>query len=95
MEVLLYQFAGKETDVKPHASRKSAHYSELAMKPEFPLRIITDDGECEVIDSPEALAESLESIDSTDPAARVWVRDAEDRTVRLRVRWGVVEVLEV
>ena len=65
------------------------------MSPEFPLRIITDDGECEVIASPDELMTRLDSIDSTDPSARVWVRDAYDRTVRIRVRGGMVEVLEV
>jgi hypothetical protein len=63
------------------------------MAPEFPIRIITDDGECEVIDSPEELMARVDSIDSSDP--RVWVRDAYDRTVRLRVNGGMVEVLEV
>ena len=63
------------------------------MSPEFPIRIITDDGECEVIDSPEELLARVDSLDSTDPAFRVWVRDALDRTVRLRMRSGTVEVL--
>ena len=65
------------------------------MAPEFPIRIITDDGECEVIDSPEELMGRVDSLDSTDPAARVWVRDAYDRTVRIRMRSGIVEVLEL
>lgn len=65
------------------------------MSPEFPIRIITDDGECEVIDTPEALMTSVDSIDSTDASTRIWVRDAYDRTVRIRVRGGLVEVLEV
>ena len=64
------------------------------MTPEFPLRIITDDGECEVIDSPDDLLTAIDSIDSTDPAARIWVRDAYDRTVRLKMRGGAIEVLE-
>lgn len=64
------------------------------MAPEFPIRVITDDGECEVIESPEALVERIDSIDSTDPRARLWIRDACDRTVRLRMRGGMVEVLE-
>lgn len=64
------------------------------MAPEFPIRIITDDGDCQVIDSPEELITSVESIDSTDPANRVWVRDAADRTVRVRMRGGIVEMLE-
>jgi hypothetical protein len=62
------------------------------MSPEFPIRVITDDGQCEVIDSPELLTR-VDSLDSTDPANRVWIRDAFDRTVRLRMRSGVVEEL--
>ena len=65
------------------------------MSPEFPLRIITDEGECEVIASPEELIRSIESLDSTDPRGRVWVRDALDRTVLVRMRGGVVEVLRL
>ena len=65
------------------------------MAPEFPLRIITDDGECEVIESPEELMSRVDFLDSTDPASPVWVRDVYDRTVRVRVRGGWVEVLEV
>ena len=61
------------------------------MSPEFPIRIITDDGDCEVIDSPEELLAKVDSIDSTDP--RVWVRDALDRSVTVRMRGGVIEVL--
>lgn len=63
------------------------------MSPEFPIRVITDDGECEVIDSPDELLARIDSLDSTDPGNRVWVRDALDRTVRLRMRAGIVEVL--
>ena len=61
------------------------------MSPEFPIRILTDEGGCEVIDSPEELMEKVDSIDSADP--RIWIRDALDRTVRLKMRGGVVEVL--
>ena len=64
------------------------------MAPEFPIRIIADDGDCEVIESPEELMSRVDSIDSVDPSARVWVRDAYDRTVRIRMRGGIVEVLE-
>jgi hypothetical protein len=60
------------------------------MSPEFPIRILTDEGECEVIASPEELMERIDSIDSTHPAARIWVRDAYDRTVRIQMRGGVV-----
>ena len=63
------------------------------MSPEFPIRVITDDGQCEVIDSPDELLARVDSLDSTDPAGRVWIRDALDRTVRLRMRSGIVEEL--
>ena len=65
------------------------------MAPEFPIRIITDDGECEVIQSADELMSRVDSVDSTDPRGRVWVRDAYDRTVRMRMRGGIVEVLEI
>jgi hypothetical protein len=64
------------------------------MSPEFPIRVITDDGDCEVIDSPEELISRVDSLDSTDPRNRVWVRDAFDRTVYIRMRGGTVEILE-
>ena len=65
------------------------------MSPEFPIRVITDDGTCEVIDSPDDLIARVDSLDSTDPANRTWVRDALDRTVLIRMRGGMVEVLTV
>jgi hypothetical protein len=65
------------------------------MSPEFPIRIISDDGDCEVIESPEELMSRIDSIDSTSPDARIWIRDVLDRTVRLRMRGGMVMVLEV
>ena len=65
------------------------------MSPEFPIRIITDEGVCEVIDSPEELITRVDSIDSTDPTSRIWIRDLLDRTVRLRMRGGIVELLEL
>jgi hypothetical protein len=61
------------------------------MSPEFPIRIISDDGSCEVIDSPEELLQRIDSIDSS--VAGVWVRDAYDRTVRIRMRSGWIELL--
>lgn len=63
------------------------------MSPDFPLRVIFDDGECIVLSSPEELMSTFDSIDSSAPG--VWVRDDRDRTVRLRMRGGFVEVLEV
>jgi len=65
------------------------------MSPEFPIRVISDDGACEVIDSPDELMTRVDSLDSTDPGNRIWVRDAFDRTVLIRMRGGVVEVLSV
>ncbi len=65
------------------------------MSPEFPIRVITDDGECQVIESPDDLMTSVDALDSTDPLSRIWVRDAWDRTVQIRVRAGLVEVLEL
>ena len=65
------------------------------MSPEFPIRIITEDGECEVIASADDLMTQVDSLDSTDPGNRVWVRDAYDRTVRVRIRGGFIEVFEL
>jgi hypothetical protein len=65
------------------------------MSPDFPLRIIFDDGETHVIGSPEELIAEFDTIDSTDPRNRVWIRDVNDRTVRLRMRGGMVELIEV
>lgn len=65
------------------------------MNPEFPLRIIFDDGEIVVIESPEELLAEVDTIDSTDPRNRVWIRDAADRTVHLRMRAGIVERIDV
>jgi hypothetical protein len=62
--------------------------------PEFPLRVIFDDGEVEEIGSADELMEKVDTIDSTDPRTHIWIRDAADRTVRLRMRGGNVEVFE-
>lgn len=62
------------------------------MKPEFPIRLIFDDGECTVVASPEELMETIDSIDSGE--GRVWIRDAFDRTVTLRMRGGMIIELE-
>jgi hypothetical protein len=72
------------------SGRQNYHW---AVAPEFPIRIITDDGEVEVIESPEGLMERIDSIDSS--AGNVWVRDAFDRTVVIRMRAGVVEELSI
>ena len=62
------------------------------MKPEFPIRLIFDDGECTVIGSPEELMETIDSIDSGE--GHVWIRDALDHTVTLRMRGGMIIELE-
>ncbi|MCU1347176.1 MAG: hypothetical protein JWO56_206, partial [Acidobacteria bacterium] len=61
--------------------------------PEFPIRLLFDDGEVVELESPEELMERIQAIDSDDP--RVWVRDALDRNVGLRMRYGSVERFEV
>ena len=67
----------------------------MGISPEFPLRIIFDDGETAVIGSPEELMAEIDTIDSTDPRGGVWIRDVNDRTVRLRMHGGMVELIEV
>jgi hypothetical protein len=62
--------------------------------PEFPLRVIFDDGEVDEIESAEEMMERVDAIDSTDPGNRIWIRDVLDRTVLLRVRNGMLEVFE-
>jgi hypothetical protein len=62
--------------------------------PEFPLRIIFDDGEVEEIESADDLLEKVDAIDSTNRDNRIWIRDAEDRTVMMRIRSGIVEMFE-
>ena len=63
--------------------------------PEFPIRIIFDDGAVQEIASAEELMDEVDTIDSTDPGNRIWIRDERDRTVRLRMRGGIVEIFEV
>jgi hypothetical protein len=63
------------------------------MSPEFPLRLIFDDGEVTEIASPEELVVQIDTIDTELERDHVWIRDAFDRTVRLRMRGGVVEVI--
>ena len=64
------------------------------MKPEFPIRIIQDDGDVVEIATPEELMEQVDTLDTTLEADRIWVRDALDRTVRLVMRGGVVYEFE-
>jgi hypothetical protein len=65
------------------------------MTPDFPIRIIFDDGEVQELADADALMEAIDTIDSTDPGNRIWIRDGRDRTVRLRMRGGMVEIFEV
>jgi hypothetical protein len=65
------------------------------MTPDFPIRIIFDDGEVQELADADALMEAIDTIDSTDPGNRIWIRDGQDRTVRLRMRGGMVEIFEV
>lgn len=57
--------------------------------------MIFDDGEVTVIDSPEELMVAIDTIDTERERDRVWIRDALDRTVRLTMRAGTVERIEV
>ena len=63
--------------------------------PQFPIRIIFDDGGCEFIDTPDELYTKLHSIDSTDPSNRIWIRDDQDRTVRIRMTQGELQLLDL
>jgi hypothetical protein len=65
------------------------------MTPDFPIRIIFDDGEVQEIADADELMETIDTIDSTDPGNCIWIRDGQDRTVRLRMRGGIVEVFEI
>lgn len=69
-------------------------FKDRLASPEFPLRVIFDDGEVEELSSADELMERIDTIDSTDPGNRIWIRDATDRTVRLRMRNGILEVFE-
>jgi hypothetical protein len=64
-------------------------------EPQFPLRLIYDDGGTDVVETPEELLEQVDSIDTTVEGDRVWVRDDLGRTVRLRMISGRVELIEV
>jgi hypothetical protein len=65
------------------------------MTPDFPIRIIYDDGAVQELEDADELIEAIDTIDSTDPGNRIWIRDERDRTVRLRMRGGIVEIFEV
>jgi hypothetical protein len=64
-------------------------------EPRFPLRIIYDDGQMEIVDTPDDLIRNVESLDTTVDRAHVWVRDELGRTVNVRVVGGAVERFDV
>lgn len=61
--------------------------------PEFPLRLIFDDGESLVVATPEELFEHFHSIDSEQERNRVWIRDEHGRDVVLRMSDGMIREL--
>src|SRR3954467_2809840 len=75
-------------DMGDAPSLRGRDYSQ--MSPDFPLRAIFDDGECVVAESAEERMATFDTMDSTEPRAGVWIRDAQDRTVTLRMRGGWV-----
>ena len=64
-------------------------------EPRFPLRIIYDDGQLEVIDTADDLVRIVDSIDTTLERNHIWVRDDLDRTVTLRMVGGEIQQFEV
>ncbi len=64
-------------------------------EPRFPLRIIYDDGQLEVVDSADDLVRIVDSIDTTLERNHIWVRDDLDRTVTLRMVGGEIQQFEV
>jgi hypothetical protein len=64
-------------------------------EPQFPLRIIYDDGQMEVIDSPDDLVRRIDTLDTTIDRSHVWVRDELGRTVNVRVVGGEVQLFEL
>ena len=65
------------------------------VEPQFPLRIIYDDGQMEVVDTPDDLVRRVDTLDTTVDNGRLWVRDDMGRTVSIRVVGGEVEHFEV
>jgi hypothetical protein len=64
-------------------------------EPRFPLRIIYDDGQLEVVDTADDLLRIVDSIDTTLERNHIWVRDDLDRTVTLRMVGGEIQQFEV
>jgi hypothetical protein len=67
----------------------------MPSQPEFPLRIIHDDGEVVEIASPEALMLQVDTIDTRLEADHLWIRDVYDQTVQLVMRGGMIVEFEV
>ncbi|MBI2212363.1 MAG: hypothetical protein HYU52_01845 [Acidobacteria bacterium] len=65
------------------------------LEAQFPLRIIYDDGQMEIVDSPDDLVRRIDTIDTTIDRGHVWVRDDTGRTVNVRVVNGEVQHFEV
>lgn len=63
-------------------------------EPRFPLRIIYDDGQMEIVDSPDDLLEKIDTIDTTVDSGHVWIRDDLGRTVNLRMIGGEVQLID-
>lgn len=63
--------------------------------PAFPIRFILEDGEIIEVAHPDDLFDHFDQFDSTDPDQKVWVRDQQDRNVRLRISDSQVLELEV
>jgi hypothetical protein len=77
------------------AVRGTGENGAMATTPQFPLRIIYDDGEAVVIEEPEQLFDHFHTVDTTLASRHLWIRDDEGRTVHLRMNDGIIERLEV
>lgn len=64
-------------------------------EPAFPIRFILEDGEVVEVAHPDDIFDHFQNFDSTDPAQKAWVRDVQDRSVRLRMSGGEVHELVV
>jgi hypothetical protein len=62
-------------------------------EPEFPIRILFDDGDSTIVDEPDDLFSHFNSIDSADPT--IAVRDSRDRNVRILMTGGEVMELRI
>ena len=65
----------------------------MSDEPEFPIRILFDDGDSTIVDQPNDLFSHFNSIDSNDPT--IAVRDNRDRNVRVLMSGGEVKELRV